>query len=259
MMISVERGAFVRSFGTGRTILCLHGFGDNGSMFLPLEDTDTAKAFSFVCPDIPGMGASPLDNDLVSVDDYAKWLIRVTREISIFGPVGLVAHSAASPVAVRAIELEPDLFCGLFSIEGNLTENDAFFSGKAADYDDPELFKAALLKTIWRDGEKDKNAGRFYSTIAQCDAQALWRFGRLIKSIGAGAGRAFVSLAVPRVYYWSRTSTNGDTRAFIESHRFDSVTYDGGHMPTLESPDETANAIAKFFEPAFEACEAAAA
>jgi len=131
--LSVERGAVVRTFGRGPTVVCLHGFADNGSMFLPLEETPAASRFSFVVPDLPGFGSSPRQDDIQRIDQFAEWLNGLVRKVDLFSRVGLVAHSASALVAVRAAQLEPDLYAGLFSIEGNLTEADAYSMSRKKD------------------------------------------------------------------------------------------------------------------------------
>ena len=52
-------------------------------------------------------------------------------------------------IAVEAAARLGDGFGGLFSIEGNLTADDAFFSGRAAEFTDPVAFKHCFLDDIW--------------------------------------------------------------------------------------------------------------
>jgi uridine phosphorylase len=63
--------------------------------------------------------------------------------------VGLVAHSVASMIAVETVPRLGVPFGGLFSIEGNLTAEDAYLSGRAADFDDADKFKQHFVDHIW--------------------------------------------------------------------------------------------------------------
>lgn len=252
MLISVERGALVRTYGAGVPIFCLHGFADNGTMFAPLAETPVCAASMLVAPDMPGFGASLRKPELASLDDYARWLNDLVREVVVFGPVGLVAHSAGSLVAVRAAQLEPDLYVGLLSMEGNLTDADT--SGKAAKFSDADDFKTSYLSELWAAGQESEETRRYYAMVCQCDALSMWQFGKIVKeaSAGTGAGEALASLPIPTLYYWSRTSTPPKTRDFIESRGLMAANYTGGHMATLDATGATSDAIEAFFGPLFD-------
>ena len=254
MYVHIERGAVARSFGNGPTIVCLHGFAENGLMFAPLAQTRAAAGFSFAAPDLPGFGASPPQEDVQTIDQFAEWLNWFVREIEIFGSVGLVAHSAAALIAVRAIERDPELYTGLFSIEGNLTEADAYFSGQAADYESPQAFKSAFLDKVWAMAQRDEAIRRYHAAVAMCDPETMWRFGRdaKVSSAGNAPGISFSSLPIPALYYWSRDSTPEPTRSFIETSHLRTKEFHGAsHTPTIDAPVGTGEAIAAFFEEAF--------
>jgi hypothetical protein len=62
---------------------------------------------------------------------------------------------------------------GLFSIEGNLTADDAYFSGKAADHDEPISFKRAFLDEIWAMATSQLILRRYHAAATMADAQAV--------------------------------------------------------------------------------------
>ncbi len=129
--------------------MLIHAFGDNGSAFEPLFATSLAARFRLTAVDLAGFGASPGRPDIRTMSEHAGAIAALVDSLPGSGPVGLVAHSVASMIAVAAVPRLGVNFAGLFSIEGNLTADDAYFSGRAAEFDDPHRFKQRYLVDIW--------------------------------------------------------------------------------------------------------------
>jgi pimeloyl-ACP methyl ester carboxylesterase len=251
VFLEIQRGALVRRFGNGQTVICLHGFADNGSMFEPLAVTTAAERLSFAAVDLPGFGVSPRQDGLALIDDYARWLNELVRSIELFGRVGLLAHSVASMIAVRAIRFEPDLYSGLFSIEGNLTEADTYFSGQASEFEEPMAFKEAFLERVWQSAGDDPMVRRYHAVATLCDAEAMWRLGRDAKAQSANdaPGEELLSLPIPLLYYWSAANTPAKTRDFISSKPLSNHEFSGAsHCPTIDAPKATGEMISGFFK-----------
>jgi pimeloyl-ACP methyl ester carboxylesterase len=122
---------------------------DSGLAFTPLFHTGLASRFRLVVPDLPGFGASPPRARLHTIANHAAAVAELVGSLPGQGPVGLVAHSVAPMIAVEAAPRLEACFAGLFSIEGNLAAEDAYFSGRATDFDDPLTFKQRFLDDIW--------------------------------------------------------------------------------------------------------------
>ena len=152
--IEVVNGIFVRRGGDGdaRKLLCLHGFADSGLTFLPLMETALPDYFELVVVDLPGFGGSPSKPGVALIQDYARIVAGLASAVSSRESVGLIGHSIASAIAVAASDLLSPPPIGVFSIEGNLTEADAYFSGRAADWEEAEPFKEAFMNDIWELG-----------------------------------------------------------------------------------------------------------
>lgn len=240
-----------RSGTTGRQkLICLAGFADNGSMFQGLFDTALGNDFDIVAPDLPGFGASPRNPEINMIEDYGAWVVRLAKILSPDQPAGLVGHSIAAAIAVSAAHRSPEVFTGLFSIEGNLTADDAYFSGKAADWQDPAEFKQHFIQTIWKKAENEPILHRYYAAMLEADPVAMWELGRDAKTISVGdtVGHAYRALTVPNRYYWARANTPQATQEFIAAHRIENQEFsDASHWPTVDAAGPTAAAIAKFF------------
>jgi len=131
--IEVVDDILVRRVGNvdARKLLCLHGFADSGLMFLPLSETALPNYFELLLIDLPGFGVSPSKPGIALIRDYTRAVAKLAPVISHRESVGLIGHSIVSAIAVDASELLSPPPIGVFSIEGNLTRDDAYFTGKA--------------------------------------------------------------------------------------------------------------------------------
>jgi pimeloyl-ACP methyl ester carboxylesterase len=173
--------------------------------------------------------------------------------LSLSGPIGLVGHSVGSMIAVEAAARLGARFGGLFSIEGNLTAEDAYFSGRAADFDDPDALKQRFLSDLWNMGQERPILRRFHAMATAADALAMWSLGRDARrlSVGDAPGRAYLRVR-PSLYYWSAKSTMPSTRDWIVSSGLAHQQYtDASHWPMIDQPSATAQAIQAFFRSSF--------
>jgi pimeloyl-ACP methyl ester carboxylesterase len=242
---------FVRMAGpaSGRTLLFVHAMADCGLAFTPLFATPLAETFRLVVVDLPGFGASPRHDDVLTISQHADAVATLARSLFSSGPIGLVAHSVGSMIAVKAASRLGDRFGGLFSIEGNLTAEDAYFSGQAADFDDPHAFKQYFLDQLWNMAQAQPILRRFHGTATLADPVAMWTLGRDARrlSIGDAPGQAYLRIR-PSLYYWSALSTVESTRDWIAASGMGHQQFtDASHWPTIDQPAVTARAIQSFF------------
>ena len=250
--IEVVNGILVRRLGldAGKKLLCLHGFADSGLAFLPLSETVLPGCFELVLVDLPGFGASPSIPGFGLVRDHGRLVPGLAAALAPDEPVGLIGHSIGSAIAVNAADLLSPAPLGVFSIEGNLTEDDAYFSGKAADWEDGEAFKAAFLEEIWEKAAENVDLRRYYGGVVMAGAAAMWTLGRDAKRISAGnrVGQAYQALKVPSLYYWCEATTPPGTRQYIEDYSIPNRRYPAAsHWPMIADPQATARAVVEFF------------
>ena len=251
MDIALADGMLIRTAGpqNGRTLLFIHALADCGLAFTPLFGTPLADSFRLIAVDLPGFGASPPREDVRTIEQHASVVATLAAAMCSPDPVGLVAHSIGSMIAVEAASQLGRRFGGLFSIEGNLTAEDAYFSGRAADFDDPYAFKQRLLDDLWTMALTRPSLRRFHGTMMQADAVAMWTLGRDARrlSVGDAPGRAYLRVR-PSLYYWSPHNTAESTRDWIARSGLASLEFtDASHWPTIDQPAVTAHAIQSFF------------
>lgn len=211
--------------------------------------TPLAERYRLIALDLSGFGASPPRDGVRTIADHAEIVAALARAVAASAPVGLVAHSMASMIAVAAAERLGARFGGLFSIEGNLTAEDTYFSGRAADFDEPAAFKQRFLDDVWAMAERRPIFRHYFAAAQAADPAAMWHLGRDARrqSIGDSPGQAY-RRARPSLYYWSEASTTAATSRWILDSGLDHRCFaDASHWPMIDQPAETARAIGAFF------------
>jgi pimeloyl-ACP methyl ester carboxylesterase len=193
MEVALINGLFVRMVGppAGRTLILLHAFADNGLAFTPLFATPLADRCRLVAVDLAGFGASPPRDSVRTIAAHAEAVVTLVASLPTRGPAGLVAHSVASMIAVEAARRLGAGLAGLFSIEGNLTAEDAYLSERAANFDDADSFKQHFVDDIWTMAQNHPVVRRYFATAVLADPVAMWQLGcdARHRSVGDGPGR----------------------------------------------------------------------
>lgn len=232
-------------------LVFVHTFSSNGGDFLPLFDTQLAQDYRLVAVDLPGFGGSPGQTQCRTIAEYAAVLADLAIHLSDGNKLGFVAHSVGSMIAVQAIGILKDKAFGLFSIEGNLTTDDAYFSGKAADFSDAIAFKKYFLEHLWTLGNTNPIFRSFYANAAIADAEAMWRLGcdARRQSMDDAPGLIYHSIPVPSLYYWNVANAPPRTVDWIKNAGVPNLTFTGAsHWPMVDIPVDTGKAIGRFFE-----------
>jgi pimeloyl-ACP methyl ester carboxylesterase len=162
------------SFQDRPSIILIAGFGDSAEMFERLMETSLAAVFRLVPIDLPGFGGTrPLEGpttlEALAEFTYARVKAEEARII--------VAHSAGSIVASLVAQRTESQIDTIVSLEGNITAEDAYYSGSAADYSNPFEFKRAFLARLEELSRTNPIYERYRSIVGRSDARALWELG----------------------------------------------------------------------------------
>ena len=135
--------------GTRPAIVFLHGFGstkeDYSEAFrLPAFEDHELLAFDF-----PGCGASPKPSTALSIEALVEITIGLVGHLEI-ERFCLVGHSMGGLVALLLASSFPERVASFSNIEGNLAEEDCFFSRQVREHptDDPEQFLHDLAQRV---------------------------------------------------------------------------------------------------------------
>lgn len=256
MQIEVLDDALLRATGPmdAPTLLFIPAFGDSGVCYGEVFETDLARRYRLIAVDLWGFGASPTRDDVKTFHEFCRALGRLALKLTTDGPIGLIGHSIAGSMAVEVAHDLGVKVAGVFSIEGNLTPDDAMFTGRANSFDDPLAFKASFLDDIWSLGQESEALRHYYAGARMGDPGTMWSLGRDAGRVSEEnrLGHSFLKLAQPALYYWSKESTPNQTQQWLRTAGISNENYaDAGHWPMVEQPEETAARIGRFFDEVF--------
>ena len=225
------------------TIIFIAGFGDNASMFKSLHDTDLAEEYHFLPINLPGFGAQAL-----KVRTTLKELANFVAETAKGTDARIiVAHSVASIIAsLAAKELDCPLTT-IISLEGNITVEDAYFSGTAADYDDPYVFRSAFLRRLDEMAVSTPIIARYYKAIEQADPKALWQLGQDVRRFSNENVPGEVLASAGRVtYLYNPDNCPVDTLQWLETNQMElMILADASHWASVDQPKMLARKISQ--------------
>lgn len=233
---------------TKPTLILLAGFGDGGEMFAPLQDTPLAEHYRLLPLDLPGFAGEPALPGPTTLEALAE----VVHEVAVREDARtLVAHSVASIIASLAAGRADSPVETIVSLEGNLTAEDAYFSGTAADYDDAEAFKTAFLARLDKMAEMQPVVRRYAETVRRADPRALWELGR--------DARRFSEIHIPgdvlrgaaeAIYVHNRDNCAPTSLAWLARSGMRAVILDGAsHWPSVDQPELLAQKILEALGP----------
>lgn len=89
--------------GKGQPLILLHGFCETGKMWTDFAEV-LSQEFRVLCPDLPGVGDSPIAGDQISLEEVAVLLEDWMEERNIRNPI-VIGHSLGGYVTLALLEL----------------------------------------------------------------------------------------------------------------------------------------------------------
>ena len=249
--------AFVRSWGSGPTLLCVHGLGGGAHFFSGLGPL-LADRWRVVAVDLPGSGFDPSPRPF-SFDGAAQSIVDWIRRDGC-GRACLVGHSLGTIVALEVIRHAPELVSGFIAVGGL-----------------PEARPDARIRIAGRrDHVRQHGLGGLGDGVAAANMsrrtceerpELVGLFSRLFEQQNASA---YASMADALVEWTARPlppldtvpclvltgdedayAPPDDVRAFAatlpQGTRVE-ILRDCGHLPFLERPDSCAAVVARTLE-----------
>lgn len=106
-----------RIYGDGNTIVLLHGFPLDGSIWNEVAE-ELANEYRVIVPDIPGSGASTFAGEELSVEDMAESVLLILKAESIDNAI-IAGHSMGGYAAIAFADLHPEMTAGLGMIHSS--------------------------------------------------------------------------------------------------------------------------------------------
>lgn len=223
------------------TILLIAGFGDNASMYAPLLKTQLSCDAELVPLDLPGFGAPPLTQE-TTLQALGDWVAgeAIKRDASL-----IVAHSVASIIASFAAQASGSPLVQIVSLEGNLTSEDAYFSGRASEFADAASFRNWFLPRLESKAGNDPILERYLREVERADPEALWQLGcdahRFSRAKHVGA---FLAQSGRVTYVVNRGNCAEGSMQWLDQSGFAIAELPGAsHWPTIDQPERLAEVI----------------
>ncbi len=135
--------------GTRPAIVFLHGFGSTKEDYTEAFRLSALQDYEMLAFDFPGCGASPTPATAISVKALVEITIGVVDRLGI-ERFCLVGHSMGGLAALLLASSFPERVAAFSNIEGNLAEEDCFFSRQVREHptDNAEQFLHGLAKRV---------------------------------------------------------------------------------------------------------------
>lgn len=223
-------------------ILLIAGFGDNSGMFSGLLDTHLARTYRLLPVDLPGFGAPPLEAE-TTLNALAEFVADKAGETAA---EVIVAHSVASIIASLAAMQPGCPITTIISLEGNITAEDAYFSGTAADYDSPQAFRTAFLERLDEMAATEPIIARYREVVSHADPLALWQLGTDARRFSSDhvPGEILAAAADVTYLYNPRNCPETTLRWLADNPMKRTVLESATHWASVDQPAMLADAIA---------------
>lgn len=242
MEIQIIDKLFIRhnSIDTSRqSIWLLHGFADSGLAYQSVFASPLNDHFNIYVVDLPGFGASPIHQDYLSIKSQATLLANIiSKETRQQAAVNIAAHSLGALIGTWVCQILNEKINYYFSIEGNLTEADSYFSSKPSAFETARAFANAFEEEIFEKAKTEARFRNYYSSLKMADPEAMRNWGITSREYISGnkCGFEFDELTCNKVYIWGDVDTPIETQTFIKDQSIPNRLYPGvGHWHMLEN------------------------
>ena len=224
------------------TILFVPSFGDGAELYALMHQTVLWFRYRLLAIDLPGFaGTEPLDGP-TTLEALADVVHGIASDA---GARIVVAHSAGSIIASLAARRPGSPIDTIIALEGNLTADDAYFSGTAADHATAAAFRQVFLDRLDEMAHTQPTVQRYREIVAQADPQALWELGCDVRRFSETQVPGDVLRETAAVcYLYNPANFSPATLDWLRRNPLPTIRLDGAsHWPSIDQPDRLAQRI----------------
>ena len=237
----------LRSFGTGKSLLWIHGLGESSLCFESVIRQSALKAYTHWLVDLPGYGRSRWTEPL-SLPETATLLAPV---FELTGCCMVVGHSMGGVLAVMMAEqFGIDHIEAIVNIEGNLSLGDCQYSGRVAGCTEQDFLKwgrRELLDGLYHRGIVDEAHRGYYAGMRLADPRAVYLHSNDLVALSESETMVerMESLDVPS--YYLAGVPHGICKRTLELLSASQISHDlidpSGHWPFIDRPADFAEKL----------------
>ena len=243
----------VQRSGNGtRTVLLIHGLGDDHTVFPESVVANLAQDHTVLAPDLAGFGQSQAAPDFdFRVTSQARLLASLLTQLGLTEPVTLIGHSLGGAISVLLASASPHQVNALINVEGNLTPEDAFISTHAVNAADNHRFDEwwrLFPAAVRRQNGKDPAIDRYLRALEQTRPETFLSTCRDLttRTHADEFSQAYLELRVPRLYCLG-DHPHAQTRQFLTDHGLPVAHFPGAPHWVIEHAPEDFLKVARSF------------
>jgi pimeloyl-ACP methyl ester carboxylesterase len=241
--------ALVKRITTSQsTLIFIHGYGSSKDFFRFAFTDPSLTDYSLIAFDLIGFGdSSKPENFSYEMSNQASVLIQVINSLEI-DTFHLCAHSMGGLVGLEMITQSPPQVLSFINLEGNLTLDDCFFSGKIIEQ------SFGTFKEFGRD-ETEKgltSMPSYFETFKKASTTALYRSAEwtVKDSQDQALIQNFIQLQTKKCYIYGEKNRGvfPAEQQLLKSGIPVFYVKDSSHTMAEENPSDLYLIISKFIE-----------
>lgn len=244
--VQVNHVAAVEGSGDHK-VLVLHGWVMDASVWLSTRALSDVSTYTFAYVDFPGYGSNRPASDLpASIDAMAQIALEAVEDLG-WDTYSVLGHSMGATTALRVATLAPEAVTSVVAISpvspAGTPLDEATLQGFKGAWHDPAAAVKAFLSPTMTDADLRRLAARNRASLDQVvwDQYLLnWVGPDFFADLKAYPGRVTL-LAGEHDPFVTQEALVAISEGLANSS-VDSIK-DAGHYPSIESPQETCDAV----------------
>ncbi|MBN1330322.1 MAG: alpha/beta hydrolase [Candidatus Heimdallarchaeota archaeon] len=158
------------------TIIFIHGLGSSKYDFLDALNFEELISYNIILVDLVGHGNSSVPEGFsFTMKEQAEVLLKLVNSLNLSEDLVIVAHSMGGPVGIILAELLGVRCVGLVYVEGNLDENDCFFSSEIIFKHNYEEWLTTGFATYVKDLQANPEMKGYAENFIKAGAETIFK------------------------------------------------------------------------------------
>lgn len=245
------------------TLLCIHGLGDSGQVYLEAFRESGLRAYNIIAPDLLGYGRSSeaLDTDYC----FHKQIIRLYQLMDSLDirKFTLIGHSMGGDIGTLMCAHDDDSQIQAFvNVEGDLTQEDRFITNQALAAEKAGAFECWFQHCFTNEivptrlKELARTCKRYQTSLRFCRAYAFLQNAKEIYALNENQtphehgiiASLFDSLLTRKMFFWASDSLSRQSQKYLENKQYSHMIEGSSHWIMLDNRRQFYDALTQFLQ-----------